>query len=333
MLKESKFKPAWWLNNRHLQTIVPRVYKVPEIFRPFEQEFNLPDGDFVELVWSRSPAYIAEGTPIVIILHGLEGSYDSFYARRMMNAVHQKGWTALLMQFRGCGKKQNRQAISYHSGQTEDVAALMRYIVKKFPNNPLYSVGFSLGGNMLAKYLGEQQNSAPLSGSVVISAPFDLGICANSIGKGFSRLYQKYLVDKLRNKTKEKLALMKDQFPINITAQELDDIVELTDFDETVTAPLNGFSSADDYYAKSSSNQYLQDITTPTLILHAVDDPFMSTEVIPTEDMLSASVTLELSNNGGHVGFISGLNPFKPIFWTEQRVVEFIMQQQLNRVS
>ena len=156
------------------------------------------------LIWSLSPALLNEQTPIVIVLHGLEASFDSFYAKRMMNAIHQKGWVGLLMQFRGCGKKQNRLAKTYHSGQTEDVAELVKYVHKKFPNNPKYSVGFSLGGNMLAKYLGEESSHSVLSGGIVISAPIDLSICAHAIGQGFSAVYQKYLVDKIRNKNKEK---------------------------------------------------------------------------------------------------------------------------------
>ena len=331
MIFESTFKPAWWLNNRHLQTIVPRFYSVKNSFRPFEQEFNLSDGDFLELIWSRSPAYINEQTPIVIVLHGLEGSFDSFYAKRMMNAIHQKGWVGLLMQFRGCGKKQNRLAKTYHSGQTEDVAELVKYVHKKFPNNPKYSVGFSLGGNMLAKYLGEESSNSVLSGGIVISAPLDLSICAHAIGQGFSAVYQKYLVDKLRNKTKDKLALMNERFPIKVTANELDEIKVLTEFDDAVTAPINEFKSAAEYYEKSSANKFLASISTPTLIIHAKDDPFMSEAVIPTKDKLSSSVRFELSKAGGHVGFISGLNPFKPKFWAENRTIEFIQQLQLNK--
>jgi uncharacterized protein len=333
MFIKSKFKPAWWLRNRHLQTIVPRVYSVPNTFRPFEHDFNLSDGDFIELVWSRSPAYINEKTPIVLVLHGLEGSYDSFYAKRMMNAIHAKGWVALLMQFRGCGQKPNRMAQTYHSGQTEDLSELTDYLSKKFPNNPLYAVGFSLGGNMLAKYLGERKDNSHLSGSVVISAPLDLGLCAKEISQGFSRVYQKYLVEKLRNKTKDKLALMKERFPLTLSAEDFDNIVELTDFDERVTAPINGFESAEQYYRECSANQFLKSIESPTLIIHAKDDPFMSPAVIPSEDMLSEFVEFELANRGGHVGFVSGLNPFKPVFYTEQRAVEFIRQQQLNLVK
>lgn len=332
MIVESKFKPAWWLNNRHLQTIVPRFYSVPNSFRPFEQEFNLSDGDFIELIWSRSPAYIQEQSPIVLILHGLEGSVDSFYAKRMMNAVHEQGWTALLMQFRGCGKKPNRHAKSYHSGQTEDVFELIQYIKRKFPHNPLYAIGFSLGGNMLAKYVGEQDLSF-LSGAVVISAPLDLAICAKAIGNGFAKVYQKYLVDKLRNKTKLKLSLMQDRFPVNIDEKGLDKIKVLTEFDEAITAPINGFDSATEYYQQCSANRFLKTVKTPTLIIHAEDDPFMTPDVVPSADMLASNVVLELSKSGGHVGFITGNNPFKPIFWTETRSIEYIKELESNRIE
>lgn len=333
MFVKSKFKPAWWLRNRHLQTIIPRIYSVPTAFRPFEQDFNLSDGDFVELIWSRSPAYINENTPIVLVLHGLEGSYDSFYAKRMMNAIHECGWVALLMQFRGCGQKPNRMAQTYHSGQTEDLTELTQYLAKKFPRNPLYAVGFSLGGNMLTKYVGESGEQSLLTGSVVISVPFDLEMCANEIGQGFSRIYQKYLVKKLRVKTQKKLQMMKAEFPVNISERELEEITELTDFDERVTAPINRFDNAKQYYQECSANQFLKSIETPTLVIHAKDDPFMTPEVIPAEELHSDKVQFELSERGGHVGFISGANPFNPIFWTEKRTVQFIRDQQLSRVK
>ena len=325
MLVKSKFKPAWWMRNRHLQTILPRLYPTPCDFSPLDREFELSDGDFVELTWSHSPESIAPNQPIVLVLHGLEGSFDSFYAKRMMNSIYRQGWVGVLMHFRGCGKKRNRRPQTYHSGQTEDVTEFIAHLQQRFTANPLFAIGFSLGGNVLTKYIGEQSDSR-LDGAVIISAPLDLATCAKAIGRGFSKVYQKYLMDKLKMSTKSRLEAFKDKFPLNIDKDELERTHTLIDFDNKVTAPLNGFEHAQDYYQKSSGKQFLKFCQTKTLIIHAEDDPFMTQAVIPTQDMLSPSIRCEVSSRGGHVGFISGWNPFKPEFWTETRSMRFIKQ-------
>mgnify|MGYP005989349125 CR=1 FL=1 len=323
MLIKSEFKPAWWMRNRHLQTILPRLYPTPCEFTPVNHDFELHDGDFVEITWSNQPEHINDQQPIVLVLHGLEGSFDSFYAKRMMNSLYLQGWTSVLMHFRGCGKKPNRKAQTYHSGQTADVAEFIQYLKQKHPNNPLYAVGFSLGGNVLAKYVGERTESL-LSGAVVISAPLQLDECAKSIGTGFSKIYQKYLVDKLKVSTHEKIDCLQGAEPIPLSKQRLDKINTLIEFDDLLTAPVNGFDDAQDYYHKSSGKQFLKSITTPTLIIHAKDDPFMNETVIPKNTEMSDSVQFELSQRGGHVGFLSGSNPLNPEFWLETRSVTFI---------
>ncbi len=330
MITRSAFKPAWWLKNRHFQTIVPRFYPTPCDFAPFHNIFELADGDFVELTWSKKPDTIPADQPIVLILHGLEGSFDSFYAKRMMNAMHNNGWASVLMHFRGCGKRTNRKAQTYHSGQTADVIEFVAELKAKFPTNPLYAIGFSLGGNVLTKYVGEQ-NPSGLDGAVVISAPLDLTICSKALSHGFSKIYQKYLVDKLINSTKDKIDFLKEDFPLDITKQQLDELKVLGEFDELVTAPLNGFEHAQDYYQQCSGNNFLKTCKTPTLIIHAKDDPFMTEEVIPDASLLSDAITLEVSDRGGHVGFLSGNNPFKPEFWAETRSADFIKESLSRR--
>ncbi len=323
MLINSDFKPSWWLKNRHVQTILPRVYPKPCDFKPRFQDFELLDGDFVELTWTGAPESVQLGQPIVLVLHGLEGSFDSFYAKRMMNAMHNNGWFSVLMHFRGCGAKPNRRAHSYHSGQTSDVAEFVQYLAKNYPDSPIYAVGFSLGGNVLAKYLGEQVNN-PIAGGVVISAPLQLDECAKSIGEGFSKVYQKYLINKLVASTHQKIDFLNGAEPVPVDKDKLDNLTTIRDFDDCITAPLNGFDNAMDYYQRSSSKQFLQHIATPTLVIHAKDDPFMNEKVIPSEEELSEHVVFELSEAGGHVGFLSGSNPFKPEFWAETRSVNFI---------
>jgi hypothetical protein len=326
MIIQSQFRPAWWMTNRHAQTILPRLYPVKLDFVAHHQDFNLNDGDFVELTWTQKTNKVDPSKPIVIVLHGLEGSFESFYASRMLNAVHNQGWTGVLMHFRNCGKKANRKATSYHSGQTADVHELIKYLRHQFPSTSISAVGFSLGGNVLAKYLGEEPDN-DLTAGVVVSAPLELEECANTMEVGFAKVYQKYLVDKLKNSTLKKIDSLPNSTEIPIDEEALSALVKLRDFDEHVTAPLNGFDNAKDYYQKSSAKQFLVNINKPTLIIHAKDDPFMNEKVIPKQSELSDSITFELCKNGGHVGFISGNHPFKPVFWTEKRAMEFIAKQ------
>lgn len=232
-------------------------------------------------------------------------------------------WTAVLMHFRGCGNQTNRKAHTYHSGQTADVTEFVAYLKQRFPDNPLYAIGFSLGGNVLAKYVGERKQSF-LAGAVVISAPLNLSICAEAIGKGFAKVYQKYLVDKLVVSTCKKIDYLQDDFPINVTKSQVQAIKTLVEFDEMITAPLNGFANGQDYYQQASGNQFLKNCQTPTLIIHAKDDPFMTEDVVPTPEMVSEHVTLAISEHGGHVGFLAGNNPLSPEFWAETRATQFI---------
>ena len=323
MLVKSEFKPAWWMTNRHLQTILPRLYPITSDFKPAVQEFELSDGDFVEVTWSHQVNKIKPDQPIVLLFHGLEGSFDSFYTKRMMNTIYQQGWVAVLMHFRGCGSKTNRKAQTYHSGQTEDVSEFIDFLKHKHSTNPLFSIGFSLGGNVLTKYVGEKDTSH-LDGAIAISSPLNLSECSKTINQGFAKVYQKYLLDKLKKSTQKKIDALNGQNPLLLNKQQLDSISNIGEFDQLVTAPLNDFSSAEDYYNKSSGKQFLSNITTPTLIIHAEDDPFMNQTVIPNNDEMSDSVQFELSKKGGHVGFLAGNNPLKPEFWLETRSIAFI---------
>jgi len=322
MIKQSNFKPAWWLTNRHIQTILPRIYPVVCDFYPHHHDFRLSDGDFVEITWSKRPQ-VDDTSPIVIVLHGLEGSFESFYAKRMMNTMFNQGYTSVLMHFRDCGNKPNRLLQSYHSGKTSDLAEFIQHLSDKYPNRPLFAIGFSLGGNILAKYLGETEESK-LSGAVVISAPFELEECAHSVNRGFSKLYQKYLVDQLKISAVNKFKRHPEMQEYGIDDTKINNIDSLIEFDDKYTAPINGFDSGKDYYQQSSCRQFLKAIKTPTLVLHAKDDPFMNESVIPTANELSDMVTLELSEKGGHVGFLAGNNPLKPEFWLETRCTSYL---------
>ncbi len=311
----SQFKPAWWLPGAHVQTLWPSLIRRPVDIELTTERLTLPDGDFIDLAWTKG-----NSNKIVIVLHGLEGSIDSSYARGMLAAINKKGWRSVFMHFRGCSGEHNLKDRSYHSGETGDLRSLVETLRKRHPDAALSAVGYSLGGNALLKYLGEYKDDSQLKAATAVSVPYQLSNSATKLEKGFSRLYQRHLLNRLMNKTLSKF--QDRQAPVDIA--NINKLNTFKSFDHHITAPIHGFKSGDDYYAQSSSRQYLNKITTPTLLIHSKDDPFMSVDAIPRQDELSASVILELSNHGGHVGFVSGNAPWNATYWLEQRIPDFM---------
>ncbi len=279
----------------------------------------MPDNDFLDVCWANKPE---NGKPLVIIFHGLEGSISSPYANGIMHALDLSGINSVFVHFRGCSGEHNRLDISYHSGKTDDIAFVVTMLRQRLPDSPLYALGYSLGGNALLKYLGESGEATPLSAAVAISVPYLLNRGADVLNTGFSRLYQWYLINSLKRKLRDKYR----QRTAPVALDDLDTLSSFWLFDDRITAPIHGFTSATDYYEKSSSRQFLKSIRISTLLLHAKDDPFLPVDAIPEEHDLSECVTLELSKHGGHVGFVTGKNPFRPGFWLEQRIPAFIQQ-------
>ncbi|WP_058374387.1 hydrolase [Pseudoalteromonas translucida] len=323
-----KFKPAWWMTNRHVQTIMPRF------FRPFHhtryqlEQLDTPDGDFIELAWSLPHN---ETAPLAVVLHGLEGNINSFYAKGMMKALKKQGFAVVLMHFRNCSTEVNRLPRAYHSGDTADLSFFINHLKQLYPNRPLVAVGFSLGGNVLAKYLGEQQQQCPLSAAALVSAPYDLSASSDVIRKSLGKIYQKYLLDRMKKSMQRKLPQIEKK--ISLTPEQLMKIDDLLEFDNQLTAPLHGFENAHDYYRQASAMPYLKHIAVPTLIIHAKDDPMLSIKAVPSRQDVSEHVTLRISEKGGHVGFISGKNPFKPVFWLEQAVPRYFGQYVLDKTN
>jgi hypothetical protein len=321
---DQQFKPAWWMTNRHAQTILPRFFR-PNLSLNYQlEELPTPDGDFLQLAWSQ-PFNAQSDKPLALVLHGLEGNIDSFYAKGMMKALHLAGFDVVLMHFRNCGFKPNRLPRAYHSGETSDLRHLLNNLKQRFAHKPIMAVGFSLGGNVLTKYLGEFKENALLDAAAVVSAPFALASSCQVIQTSCFKLYQKYLLDRLKKSTSRKLVQIKES--IELTKQQLDGIYNLWEFDDKVTAPLHGFKNAAEYYQKASGKPFLKHIKVPTLVVHAEDDPMLSTEAVPSIDDVSEHVTLAVSKQGGHVGFIAGRNPLKPVFWLEKAVPNFFQQQ------
>lgn len=318
----SHFKPAWWMTNRHVQTIMPRFFRPRHSTRYQLELLDTPDGDFLELAWSLPKN---DSAPLAIVLHGLEGNINSFYAKGMMKALKKQGFSVVLMHFRNCSTQANRLPRAYHSGETGDLDFFIQHLKLQFPTRPMVAVGFSLGGNVLAKYLGEQQANSPLHAAAVVSAPYELSASCQVIRKSLAKIYQKYLLDRMKVSMRRKLPQIKKQIPL--TAKQLAEINDLWEFDNQLTAPLHGFDGAEDYYQQASAKPYLKYIAKPTLLVHAKDDPMLSIKAVPSRQDISEHVTLRISEKGGHVGFITGSNPFKPVYWLEQAIPQYFMQQ------
>ncbi len=321
----SAFKPAWWLRNCHFQTIFAK-YLAPNLPLSLTAElFELPDGDELMLHWGSVQPN--PETPLVLLLHGLEGNIRSHYVRGMMHTLQQQGFACLLMHFRGCHGEANKLPRAYHSGDTADVGCVINMLQHRFPGTPLAAIGFSLGGNVLMKYCGEQAEHCPLQAAVAVSAPLQLSASADRINQGFSLIYQRYLLGRLKGTMQRKL--QKHQpFPLPLSTADIQNLRTIRQFDDVLTAPLHGFVDAEDYYAKASAKPYLSRITKPCLLIHAKDDPFLAPSVIPNQPQ--PPLQLLLSNHGGHVGFISGGTPWRPVYWLDLIIPAFLQQHLRN---
>ena len=314
-IDKSDFKPAWWLHNTHLQTLWSTFFKHRPELALNTDRLELVDGDFIDISSTKN----IRQKPIVLILHGLEGTLESHYAKPLIKLLEDNGYGVCFMHFRGCSGEINRLKRSYHSGDSADLQTVVEYIKIKYQQSPFAVIGFSLGGNVLLKWLGEQKYAACTTTAIAVSVPFRLKDAADRLEKSFSRVYQKHLINSCQNKYKQK----DSKISLNLV-EDIECVNTFFEFDDKITAPLHGFKNADDYYTKSSSHQFLSTIKKPTLILHAEDDPFMWKSTPPNADEISESVHFELSKSGGHVGFISGKYPWAATYWADQRILKWL---------
>lgn len=291
------------------------------------ETLELPDGDFLDLDF-----YGPESFPLVILLHGLAGSSRSSYILGLQKALQKSGLSSVAMNFRGCGGRLNRTSRCYHSGETGDLHDLVKHLQQRFPGRAMAGLGFSLGGNVLMKWLGTSGRDAGLVAAVAVSVPMQLDSCAERMDQGFSKVYRNRLLKELKQYVRDKIGHLHslgkpEEAQQLIALGDLSHISSFWQYDDQVVAKLYGFKSAADYYEKSSAKQYLKQIQIPLLIIHAADDPFMTAEVIPHAHQLSAHVELELTAQGGHVGFVAANRFGLPSYWLDERIPKYLAYQ------
>ena len=309
MIIQSLFKPSLPIQNRHIQTILPFFIKAKNNIPYHKQRLELPDGDFADVFWcggnlASEQTSLPDPRPIVVVLHGMGGCFQSHYIPGMISTLLNKGYRVAFLHARGCSGEVNRLPVTFHAADTSELNYIVDTIKQQFPDTPMAAVGFSLGGSVLIKWLAETCDKKLLTAAVALSVPFDLSATADSLNQGFSRTYQSYLLNRLKSLAIDKLRT----HPAPLNPNQIRAIKSLREYDNLMTAPINGFGNVNNYYTTASCNQYLNAIQTPTLILNAKDDPFIPSYSIPDNSVLSQNITLELSRHGGHVGFISNLH-------------------------
>lgn len=328
----TRFIPARGLAGPHAQTMVGRLIRRPPEVMPERERWTTPDGDFVDVdILEPPPGDQAAASGSVLILHGLEGSSTRSYVRELMAHARADGLRTVALNFRSCSGEPNRRAESYHAGATPDVAFALAEMRSRWAG-PLGAAGFSLGGNVLLKHLAERGTHALPDAAVVVSVPFDLAAGARRIGHGLAgRVYTHYFLRSLRRKLLQKRDLLDPAMLREGLAA-----ADLVAFDEAVTAPLHGFRDAADYYARSSSAPLLPEIATPTLVVHAADDPFQPRPDLPTTLQEAPAVRVCLTAKGGHLGFMA--RPAKggrsggrrPMCWAERTAAAFLREALLG---
>lgn len=324
-----EYRPPRWLPSGHLQTIYPAKCIVKPRVAYRRERWNTPDDDFIDVDFVDGEA----GKPFLVLFHGLEGSSDSHYARSLMAHVAGLGWSGAVPHFRGCSGEPNQAPRFYHSGDAEEVDWVIRRIAVNRAcgsNGKLYAVGASLGGNALLRWLGESQHQADIvDAACAISAPLDLVAGGAALSRGMNMVYTMAFLQTLKPKCLNKL----NQFPDLFKREAMLRARNLYEFDNVVTAPLHGYRDTDDYWDRASAKHVLEDITVPTLVLNAQNDPFLPAHHLPRT--ASSCVTLEYTPEGGHVGFAVGSFP-GAISWLPERIIHFLQgdhrQTELHRL-
>ena len=317
LIHNSSYQAPWLFRSAHLQTIYPALIRYVPLVTEERERIDTPDGDHLYLDWHRSPT----SRRLVILTHGLEGSSRQTYMQGMARAFSQAGWNVLAWNFRGCSGGPNNKVHSYHSGATGELQTILNHVFGQDAFNEIALVGFSLGGNVTLKYLGEraQELDTRIKSAVALSVPCDLESSSYRLERSENFLYMARFMVSLRKKIRQKISL----FPDQVEDKGLKQMRTFREFDDVYTAPMHGFKGAKDYWTRSSSKPYLPKIRIPTLLINAADDSFLPQECYPiTEARESQHFHLEMPFQGGHVGFVSFTKD--KLYWSERRAVEFI---------
>lgn len=317
-VRESTFRPHPLLPNAHLQTIASAFRPAPKLALRRER-LELEDGDFLDLGWSGEDNV---GGPLAVLVHGLAGGFESKYLRGTASLLIAEGWRTVILQLRGAGPEPNRLPRCYNQGDTEDLRYFWHLLRELEPETFIASVGWSLGGNVNLKALAEEGHAAPVNIAAAASVPFDIRPCAERLQSGFSRVYQRHLLGSVKDALRRK----HPQVPLSplVNLEAALSAQNFIEYDEAYTAPLAGFQDVEDYYAHASCGQFLKNICRSTLVVHALDDPFMTADIVPSAENLSSDVTLEIALNGGHVGFVSAGTFGQPYCWLDHRLAEYL---------
>ncbi len=317
LLNNTTYNPKYFFKSKHFNTV----------YRTFFHDFNLDynrkrietkDGDFLDLDFST-----IDSSNITIIIHGLEGSSNSSYVKSLTKVLNEQLIDVVAINLRGCSDEPNRLLSSYHSGKTDDLEEVIDYIKNNYNYKNIHVVGFSLGGNITLKYLGENGLSptSKVQSAVAISVPCDLKGSSESLAKFSNKVYMQRFLISLKKKSLHKLNMFPNSF---LTKEKIENAKSFFDFDNLYTAPAHGFKDAFDYWKKSSSKQFIPNIKVPTLLITSIDDPFLSKTCIPIQEAKNnKQFYLELTKYGGHVGFNSSKSNYNGL-WLEQRITNFI---------
>ncbi len=316
LIQDSTYRPPSWLPGGHTQTIFPALFRRVAHVTNRADRLELTDGDFIDLEWAGS------GSPrLAILSHGLEANTKTEYIQGMAAALLRRGWDVLAWNFRGCSHEPNRLLRMYHSGATEDLHAVISHALVNHPAESIDLIGFSLGGNLTLKYLGERPAELPpqIHRAVAFSVPCDLACSSRQLSVPSNKIYMERFLVAMRAKVRAKMRMFPDQLDL----VGLNRIRTFAQFDDRYTAPIHGFLDAADYWKRNSCRQFLPFITVPTLLVNAANDPFLGPGCYPRDEaQASDCFHLEIPATGGHVGFPTVGNGGES--WAETRAAEFL---------
>jgi len=316
LIRESSYRSPFWLPGGHTQTIFPALFRRVRHVTNRAGRLELPDGDFIDLEWGGQGA-----RRLAILSHGLEADMKTGYIQGMATALVRRGWDVLVWNFRGCGSEPNRLLRMYHSGATEDLHSVVAHALENHPAESIDLIGFSLGGNLTLKYLGENPAALPkqIRKAVAISVPCDLACSSRELSLLSNKIYMERFLVAMRAKIRAKDRM----FPGKVDLTGLSSVRTFQEFDDRYTAPIHGFKDAADYWARNSCRQFLPAIKVPTLLINARNDPFLGVDCYPEEEAAASGwLHFETPETGGHVGFPTFGNGGE--YWSEIRAAEFL---------